>query len=351
MQHNLTKQDQLPLFALSRGRTGELEDRNTNPSFPKAAEVIEIVNVKGDELTLFDRKLYNTLLFNAYPDLAKKKFHQIPVKSLRGTHKSADRVTESVERLMRTIMRINYFDRKGSIVQEGSHQIQLLGPTKIEGRVLHYRILEDLIEVLSNPRIYGRINFGVLDNLNSKYGLILYELLQARLHWLVDGVGTWLVTVDHLRNLFECVDKFQNFKDFRIRVLQMAVDDVNKNTEWQVEWTETKRGRAVHSIQFTFRPLGVPAALELDTPRLPAYGGIDEFITTPVVDNERNRSGIRALSKLRVSDLERWYQMARQSASDVEGYDILISTKRHQIGQWVHYVVDELENAGLLDTN
>lgn len=345
-----TETGQLPLFALSRARTGDLDDRSSNPSFPKAAEIIEIVNVKGDELTLFDRKLYNFLLFHAYPDLGKKKVHKVPIRWVRGSHKSADRILESVQRLMRTIMRINYFGRKGSLVPDGSHNIQLLGPTKVEGRFLHYRILEELVDVLSNPRIYGRINFGVQDCLNSKYGLILYEHLQARLHWLQEGKGAWKVTVEDLRQLFECVDKFPNFKDFRKRVLAMAVDDVNQHTEWEVSWTETKRSRAVHEVGFTFELRAAPAALGIAADDGIAVGGLEDFTTLPVLDTHRNRAGVAVLRGMNKTDLVRWYQLARQTANEVEGCDLLSITKPHQVGQWVQYVVDELETAGLLAT-
>lgn len=246
-------------------------------------------------------------------------------------------------------MRINYFGRRDSVVPDGSHNMQLLGPTKIEGRYLHYRILEELIDVLQNPRIYGRINFGVLDNLNSKYGLILYEHLQARFHWVQKGKGTWAVTVEDLRQLFECVDKFPNFKDFRKRVLAMAVDDVNKNTEWGVSWSETKRGRAVYSIEFVFELQSAPVSIEMSRSATSDEDQIDEFTTTPIIDTARNRAGIETLKSMAHSDLQRWYVLARQTAIEKEGYDILIMTKAHHIGQWVHYVVDELENAGLLD--
>ena len=343
-----TETGQLPLFALSRARTGDLDDRSTNPSFPKAAEIIEIVNVKGDELTLFDRKLYNFLLFHAYQELGKKKVHKVPIRWVRGTHKSADRILDSVQRLMRTIMRINYFGRKDSLVPEGSHNIQLLGPTKVEGRYLHYRILEELVDVLRNPRIYGRINFGVQDCLSSKYGLILYEHLQARLHWVQQGTGAWKVTVEDLRQLFECVDKFSNFKDFRKRVLAMAVDDVNQHTEWSVSWTETKRSRAVHEIAFTFELRSAPVPIEISTDDGLAIGALEDFTTLPVLDTARNRAGVATLRDMGKTDLVRWYQLARQTANEVEGCDILSMTKPHQIGQWVQYVVDELETAGLL---
>jgi plasmid replication initiation protein len=55
-----------------------------------------------------------------------------------------------------------------------------------------------------------------------------------------------------LKNLYELGDKYPSIKDFKTRVLDPAIKDINTNTGYQVSWEQRKTGRKVTHLTFTF---------------------------------------------------------------------------------------------------
>lgn len=83
----------------------------------------ELIKVKGAfRLTLVDRRFFNVLLRHAFrPDKAPVARHfEIAVTDLRETHESNDRLVQSIEALMTTVVTIQPPD--GS-----TDRVQLLG--------------------------------------------------------------------------------------------------------------------------------------------------------------------------------------------------------------------------------
>jgi hypothetical protein len=233
-------------------RTGELTDPSSNPAFSKARELVEIVPVEGT-LSLVDRRLYNKLLYVAFNELERGEEFKVRIVDLRGRHKGADRIIDSISRLQTTLVRINYLDSTGQKIIGKFDQVQLLGKTRIRGAYLLYRIDPELVPILVNPTVCGRINMVTQDSFQSKYGLILWELLQSRAVLMQDGFCRWKVKVADCRALFDTQDQYPNFADFSRRCIAKAVNEINAFTELRVDWSAAKSGKAYESIEFTWR--------------------------------------------------------------------------------------------------
>src|SRR3954447_14909508 len=78
--------------------------RGGEGSFPKPAELIEIVELKP--LTLNDRRVWNLLMIHAWPYIAEDRQHVISKAILRGSHTSTDNLTETIRRLMTTLIEV-----------------------------------------------------------------------------------------------------------------------------------------------------------------------------------------------------------------------------------------------------
>lgn len=84
--------------------------------------------------------------------------------------------------------------------------------------------------------------------MTSRYAIRVYELL---VQWRRRGSRS--VDIGWLRrSLGVGDDKYPNFKDFRRRVIEPAVLQINERSPLHVEWRAIKTGRRVSHISFTF---------------------------------------------------------------------------------------------------
>jgi plasmid replication initiation protein len=91
--------------------------------------------------------------------------------------------------------------------------------------------------------------------LTSIYAIRLYELL---MQW--QETGKREIELDWLKTQFDIADQYQNMCDFKKRVLDPAVKDINDHSNLKVSWTQRKSGRRVTHLTFTFAEKDKPAA-------------------------------------------------------------------------------------------
>ena len=136
----------------------------------KPGELVDIVELSP--LTLADRRIYNLLIANAWERIGEPIIHRIPKTALKGTHQGNERVESSLLRLMGTIAIVTI--RKAG--KSYKRRVQLLGPSDEsleKDGFLHYRIPEELIEILRNSEVYARLKTQVMYCFESKYALCL----------------------------------------------------------------------------------------------------------------------------------------------------------------------------------
>src|SRR5258708_20150260 len=79
--------------------------KTNREGFVKPGELVEVRAAAG--LSLHDRRGFNLLIDNAWPEIGEDKEHRIAIAKVRGPrHESGDRVAESVSRLMTTLVEI-----------------------------------------------------------------------------------------------------------------------------------------------------------------------------------------------------------------------------------------------------
>lgn len=101
------------------------------------------------------------------------------------------------------------------------------------------------------------LQYDVMDikGFNSKYGLIMYEYLLSRERQERDKRHTYTIGVDELRRLTDTQKKFSRFGDFKMKVIETAVTDINQSgVGFLCDYeTDGGRGRKVHNITFKLR--------------------------------------------------------------------------------------------------
>jgi plasmid replication initiation protein len=214
----------------------------------KAVGVIEISEPTG-QLSLSDRRLFNFLLAHAYPSLGKRPNYTVRLSDIRGFAALARdgtdeadnrRLKSSIERLQKTLVTFNYLDSDKGVIWQSS---QLLGPCILVERTgeLTYMFPSGLEDRLAEPALYSYISLRVIYQFDSKYALILYEILK-RYADRDAAEPYWAVKTSELRDLLGCRERLKDWKDFRRRALDPALEEIDQLSEFAVEVFETRQG-------------------------------------------------------------------------------------------------------------
>ena len=108
-----------------------------------------------------------------------------------------------------------------------------------------YAIIPYLVEL---EKCFTTYEIKQIANLKSRYSMRLYEfLVQFR------STGKLKITLEELRFRLGLLDtEYATMGNFKMRVLDLAVNQINEHTNLKVEYTQKKRGRIIESFEFTF---------------------------------------------------------------------------------------------------
>ena len=216
----------------------------------KPGELVDIVELSP--LTLTDRRIYNLLIANAWEKIGEPIIHRIPKSVLKGTHQGNERIESSLLRLMGTIAIVTI--RKAG--KGYKRRVQLLGPSDEsleQDGFLHYRIPEELIEILRNSEVYARLKTQVMYCFESKYSLCLYEMVERRIGLEYKQMEDF--SIEEIRGLLNVPDgKLKRFADLNKYCLKVAVEEINKLCPFYVDFTPVKKGRKVDRVTLHWFP-------------------------------------------------------------------------------------------------
>lgn len=103
-----------------------------------------------------------------------------------------------------------------------------------------------LLELQTRFTKYNLLEYMVLP---SVYSQRMFEILKS-----YSSLDEVVLSLDDLHSMLDTPETFRaNFKNFRLRVLEKASQDINGKTSLDFEWEPVKRGRAVVSVKFFFR--------------------------------------------------------------------------------------------------
>jgi len=218
----------------------------------KPGELVEVRAAAG--LSLHDRRVFNLLIDNAWPEIGEDKEHRIAIAKVRGPrHESGDRVAESVSRLMTTLVEIpTMLNGQAAVLK-----IQLLGETTqvidedSPNAVLVYSFPPKLREIIKGSQYWGRIKSHVMFAFTSKYALALYEAVCLRANLRVCEQA---FSVADFRALLG-VEKGQypGFPQLKQWVLTPSLSEVNGLSDFNVEIEPIREGGMLRGKLTGFR--------------------------------------------------------------------------------------------------
>ena len=103
-------------------------------------------------------------------------------------------------------------------------------------------------QIIDLKKLFTSYEIEQTRNLN-RYGLRLYELL---IRWRVTGKAK--ISLNDLRNALGVLDdEYQTMSNFKNRVLDVAVSEINENTDITTSYEQHKQGRKIIGFTFTIK--------------------------------------------------------------------------------------------------
>jgi hypothetical protein len=235
---------------------------------PMPWEVI-VVKVHGD-YTERDRKLYAFLVHAVWDDLETIRIHGLSVAEINkvfrelGGDNNLDWIWESATRLNKTS--IEWEERADGRLSKGIASLLSYARTDKkaqESGYLQFEIPVGLIQVFKAPGRFARVRIHFMLGLSGKYAVTLYEILESVVNMKNPELE---VDISTLRRWLKVNDgKLDRYVDFKRRVLEPAINQINDNPEgagFSVEIKPIKVSRAVDRLRFTLKKTSFRAELE-----------------------------------------------------------------------------------------
>ncbi len=228
----------------------------------------------SNTLTLLQRKITNALLFHAYKDLLVREEHIITVKQLCrliGYHGNNHAVIkDALRELISTIIEWNVVNDETG--QENWTASSIIASVSLQGPLCYYGYSPRMKQLLHSPSMFGKIDLVIQSNFRSSYGLALYENC-IRYRGL--PFTKWFEMELFKKLMGVPAGKYDVFRDFKRRVLDKAIDEVNTYSDLLIEPEFIKEGRKVAKFRFKLKER--PKRTRLGTPK-PAGAGEGESL-------------------------------------------------------------------------
>jgi len=206
----------------------------------------------SNPLSLLQRKISNALLYHAYEELMTQEEHKISIKQLcklieyNGHNHAA--IKEAMRGLLSTVIEWNVVsDVTGA---EDWTASSIIASVSLRGGTCWYAYSPRMKQLFHSPSMFGKINLYIQSRFKSSYGLALYENC-IRYRGL--PFTKWF-EMDTFRKLMGVpADNYKIFRDFKRRVLDKSIEEVNTYSDMLVEPEWVRDKRQVVKIRFALK--------------------------------------------------------------------------------------------------
>jgi len=219
----------------------------------------------SNPLTLIQRKLANVLLYNAYQNLLTQEEHIISIRELCvlidfESH-AIEQVKTAVKKLMSTVIEWNLVDREKETKDNYWVASTMLASVEIKAGICKYTYSKHLKELFYHPELFATLDMLILRRFKSSYGLALYENC---IRFKKVRQTPWF-EIPVFRKLMGVAEKkYTQFSDFKRRVIDAAVKEVNEHAQINLNVELKQEGRVVKAIKFYIAEGAHPLTSEAD---------------------------------------------------------------------------------------
>ncbi|HSW93597.1 MAG TPA: replication initiation protein [Gammaproteobacteria bacterium] len=218
----------------------------------------------SNTLSLLQRKISNALLYHAYRELLKKEEHEITIRELckliayHGNNHAV--IKDALKGLLSTVIEWNVINDVTGM--EDWTASSILASVSLKGSNCLYAYSPRMKQLLHSPAMFGKINLFIQSRFKSSYGLALYENC-IRYRGL--GFTKWF-GIDMFRKLMGVPpDKYPVFRDFKRRVLDKSIEEVNTYSDLIVVSEVWREGKQVVKVRFSMKDRAKKVRLGMKT--------------------------------------------------------------------------------------
>ena len=235
-----------------------------------AGEVAEIQFPKKDGLSLLAAKLFFQLIEMAGAEICEAKTHSGLMQDLNWSHRDLGSIEDAVLELHRTVVSLVQETSKGKRRLSGSILAHMERPEDRKTGEIVWEFSKTFRAVVRNSHHWAAVSTRAILHMECKYSPWLYQL--TALHAGREKVSeVWLLEDLRIR-LGANASYLHRWQEFKRRVLEPAMAEINHLTGVRIAWEPIKRGRAVMAVRLTtWSKSGeelVEAADELDRHRV-----------------------------------------------------------------------------------
>lgn len=128
--------------------------------------------------------------------------------------------------------------------------------------IIYMRFTSDVVPLITRLEShFTSYEIAEVANLSSTYAIRLYELI---IQWRDNGV-TQKYKIDELRQKLGVEpEQYKEMYNFKIRVIDLAISQINKHTDITVKYEQHKTGRKITAMSFTFKSKVAPKQTAID---------------------------------------------------------------------------------------
>ena len=220
------------------------------PVLKKYAGAVHI----GADLTLYQRRAFNVLLFWAMPEMPRTTRHEIELDELAwgmGLERASQRMqrlVENLDKMMEARVVWNLLDDKGELEEWESATLLPYVKVSRKTRNVVYEFTQAFQERVYNPSEFAEIALRMQRVFRSEHALALYENTRR---FLLQGETPW-IPIETFRTLMGVHDKpyYDEYKYLNARLIKPAMHQVNECSDIQLQLKTKRRSRAVVEIKF-----------------------------------------------------------------------------------------------------
>jgi plasmid replication initiation protein len=152
------------------------------------------------------------------------------------------------------------------LIKVKSRWVQKIAYRENKGSV-YFQFSSDLIPLITNLKEYFTSYYlSQTSDFSSTYATRLFELL---MQWKTTNVIPFISVADLRNSLGVQEGKYPLLANFKMRVLDIAVNQINETTDYKIEYEQHKEGRTITGFSFRFKLKRSKSKAKIDSKRDP----------------------------------------------------------------------------------
>ena len=216
----------------------------------------QLIALKTNEkITALQRKMYNVFLVVAQQkvkfnnpemeieldrtyqfEIDYKKAHRIA----GAENKNLKYIEKELKKVMGIVATVRNKDNP-----DNWDSFSILPRVKKEDYKYKFQLQGLIVKALRDQNYFTPLHLMMLQSLSSQYAITLYELAIRYRDYKIPKM-----TVEEFREITNTTDKYKQFYNFRLRVLDPACKEITEKTNIDISYSTEKRGRRIAYINF-----------------------------------------------------------------------------------------------------